>query len=1025
MNTIAQPRRDIAAVRAAAIALVILASWPQGANAQYFGRTKVQYERMDFHVAPTAHFDIHYYPRARRAATDAARMAERWYARHAALMPLSFEHNPLVLYADHPDFQQSNVIEEMLSQGTGGVTEGLRARVIMPFTGMYRETDHVLGHELVHVFQYRIAEATRASGSALGAVPLWFIEGMAEYLSVGRDDANTAMWLRDAVLRNNLPTLDQLTGDSRFFPYRYGQALWAFIGATFGDHRIDSLFRAAVQIGYGPAITEILGVTPDVLGQRWHDATRRAYADVKDRTRPDNVGRAVVTGDDGDHNVAPALSPDGRYVAFFSSRGLFSIELYLAEVATGRIVRQLTSATRDRHFDALSFISSAGAWSPDGRQLAFVVFANGDNELRIVDTRSGDTDRRIELPGVGAMSDPAWSPDGRRIAFSGLDGGISDLYVLELASGQITRLTNDREAQVHPAWSPDGTTLAFSTDAGSATDFAELRYGPMRLAMIDVRTRAVRLLPGLGEGKEINPQFAPDGSSIYYISDADGVSDVYRLVLTSGERRRVTRIATGISGITGLSPALSVAKTGDLAFSVFYKQGYSIRSLSASEAGGVGFTPDPAARTAGVLPPASALTSSLVERALESPARGLPSFTEFTTRDYKPGLSLDYVGGPYVGIAAGGGFGPAVGGGVALGFSDILGNHSVRSIVNAPGNVRDISADIAYINRSSRWAWGLEAYHVPLIGAFATAEPRDIVVNGTATPGVVYTQQIERTYFDEVSAFTQYPFSMSRRAEFSAGAQRIGFGTEVDSLYVVNGIIVREAVSDLPAGEALGFGSVSAAYVTDYSYFGFTSPVSGGRSRFQVTPVFGSLNYTSLLADYRRYFFRRPVTLAVRGVHLRREGSGAESTRLRPFFLGQPTLIRGYDAMSFDVSECRAAPSGDECPQFSRLVGSRLAVANVELRIPLFGTREFGLIALPFLPTEIAPFADVGVAWTRDENPSLRFDRNTADRVPVFSAGATARFNLFGAAIVEVYWVRPYQRPGKGAHFGFQLAPGW
>src|SRR6185295_19122979 len=117
---------------------------------------------------------------------------------------------------------QSNVIEGFIGQGTGGVTEGARDRVIMPFTGVYAESDHVLGHELVHVFQYKIAQASRGGLNSVGRIPLWLIEGMAEYLSLGRQDPNTAMWLRDALRRNDLPTLNQLTRDPRYFPYRYG-----------------------------------------------------------------------------------------------------------------------------------------------------------------------------------------------------------------------------------------------------------------------------------------------------------------------------------------------------------------------------------------------------------------------------------------------------------------------------------------------------------------------------------------------------------------------------------------------------------------------------------------------------------------------------------------------------------------------------------------------------------------------------------------------------------------------------------
>jgi hypothetical protein len=131
--------------------------------AQYFGQNKVQYERFDFKVLTTEHFDIYYYPEEEAAVRLAARMAERWHARLTKL----FQHElsgrqPLILYAAHPHFQQTNILGD-IGEGTGGVTESNRRRVILPFAGGLAETDHVLGHELVHAFQYDIAAQTDVS----------------------------------------------------------------------------------------------------------------------------------------------------------------------------------------------------------------------------------------------------------------------------------------------------------------------------------------------------------------------------------------------------------------------------------------------------------------------------------------------------------------------------------------------------------------------------------------------------------------------------------------------------------------------------------------------------------------------------------------------------------------------------------------------------------------------------------------------------------------------------------------------
>jgi hypothetical protein len=175
------------------------------ADAQYFGRTPVQWERLEFQVLKTEHFDIYYYPEEQAATEQVGRMAERWYARLSRLLGHEMkERQPLVLYASHPHFQQTNTIGGAPGEGTGGVTEAFKRRIVLPMGASLAETDHVLGHELVHAFQYAMTgqgKVTSTSAPGVLTMPLWFVEGMAEYLSVGPVDAHTAMWMRDAARR--------------------------------------------------------------------------------------------------------------------------------------------------------------------------------------------------------------------------------------------------------------------------------------------------------------------------------------------------------------------------------------------------------------------------------------------------------------------------------------------------------------------------------------------------------------------------------------------------------------------------------------------------------------------------------------------------------------------------------------------------------------------------------------------------------------------------------------------------------
>jgi len=1012
-----------------AVLAAALAGWAAPAQAQYFGRQKVQYEDFDWRILETDRFEVHFYPEEATAAQDGARMVERWYTRLSGAFQHEFDKKPVIFYADHPDFQQTSTTPGGLSEGTGGFTDALRNRIVMPFTGVYAENDHVIGHELVHVFQYDLATSPGGGGlMGMSRLPGWLIEGMAEYLSLGRVDAHTAMWLRDAALRGELPTIQELTRDTRYFPYRYGQALWAFIAGRWGDRAVPELYRFATRTGWEDAVQRVLGATTGQISQEWIAATREQYLPLLvGKQRPEDAGTPVLVEDEiGAMNLSPVVSPDGRYVAFFGRREVFTVDLLVADAQTGRIVKKLTSPGRSAHFDALSFIYSAGTWSPDGRKFAFVVFAGGDQQISILDVNSGDTERSITVEGVGGVSNPSWSPDGRSIAFSGMAGGISDLYVLDLESSQVRQLTNDRYADLQPNWSPDGRTLVFATDRGPTTDFRSLVYGNMQLATYDVAAGGVQLLDIFPAGKHINPQYSPDGRSIFFIADPDGFSNVYRLDLGARNVHQVTNVATGISGITDLSPAMSVAaRTGRMLFSVFEKSGTNVYGIDAERT--VGTPVDPSTATAfapaATLPPGGAAGTGMVTDYLADVATGLPpAGTTFPTRDYDAGLQLEYVGPPSFGVGMSS-FGTGVAGGVSLFFGDMLGGHQLGAAIQANGTFKDIGGMAAYTNTETRWNWGAMGGHVPYLTGYAFVDVDDL--------GYRMNQVLQRVYVDQLGLFTQYPFSQTRRFEVNVSGSRYAFNQEARQFYYdpFTGQQLSNVIeSDLPSPDPLYFVQGGVALVGDNSYFGFTSPVAGQRYRLEVSPTIGTFNYQTVLADFRRYQFMSPFTFAIRGLHYGRYGSDAvgitaDNERiLSPLFLGYETFVRGYASESIDATECRPTETSS-CPVFDRLLGSRIAVASAELRVPLFGVSEFGLINLPFLPTEIAPFVDVGYAWgdiyARDD------PRNDIKREMVSSVGLSARINLLGYLVLETYYAYPFQRPDKRGHIGFNLMPGW
>ncbi len=997
---------------------------------QYFGRNKVQYEAFRFHQFDTEHFRVFFYPEEKQAAFDAGRMAERWYHRYSRLFRHKFNVlKPIIFYADHADFQQTNAISGLIGEGTGGVTEALKNRVVLPFTGYYHENDHVLGHELVHAFQYDMAQAGGVQGLfALNQLPLWMIEGLAEYLSVGRNDAHTAMWMRDALLYDHLPTLEQLSRDPRFFPYRYGQAVWAYVGGRYGDSTVVQLYRAATKGGLRLAIREVLGIGMDTLSSDWKAAVHKLYTPLLEgRSQPEDVGRVLLSKKSGagEINLAPAVSRDGRYVAFISQKDLFSFDYFMADAHTGKILRKIGDASRDPHFDELSFISTSGTWSPDARQFAFVVFSHGDNLLVITDVESGRILKKKNFKQVGAITQPAWSPDGRYIAFSGMSGGLSDLYLYDLKADSLIALTGDRYAEMEPTWSPDGQKLAFVTDRGPLTDFDLLSSGPPQIAIMDLNTRQMELLTLFPRGKHINPQFSPDGQALYFISDQDGFSDIYRYRFEDGKLERLTRLATGVSGITGLSPALSVdPSSGRLFFSVYRDGHYNIHVLEPDQLLGEPVTnvyaePGPAA----LLPPYPVYVPSAVSRYLVNTRDGLPEQKTFPVEPYRASLSLDHIGQPTIGISVNR-FGTSLGGGVSMFFSDMLGNRVLGVALQANGTLKDIGGQAFYLNRRHQFNWGVVGAHIPYLIIQNAISAVNVNLGGQVFPGLLIQELRQRVFLDELGLILQYPTSTTRRFELNTSFTHISYDNELESIVTVGGQIVDRQKTGLPSPPSLNLLDLSAAYVGDNAIFGFTSPIKGSRFRFEAGPTVGDLNFVTVLADYRKYWFFNPFTVAWRGLHYGRYPGDEDSGRLNPLFLGYENFIRGYSLGSFESQECTPTADGS-CPEIDRLVGSKIAVTNLELRIPLFGTESFGLINFPFFPTELALFTDAGVAWTDADKPTIKFVRRSTERIPVVSSGASLRVNMFGYLVFETYLAYPYQRPDKGWHFGFQILPGW
>jgi Tol biopolymer transport system component len=1000
----------------AVVGSVLAASVP--ASAQYFGQNKVQYKDFDFQVLHTPHFNVYFYPEEEEAAKTAGSMAERWYERLSTLLDHELSGvQPLILYASHPDFQQTNVVSGFIGEGTGGVTESMKRRIVMPLAGPLGESDHVLGHELVHAFQYDIMARNRTAASAAYRLPLWFIEGMAEYLSLGPVDVLTATWLRQAAIDDELPAIEKLN-DPRYFPYRYGHALWAYIAGRFGDEAVAAALEAATAGASAEgALEQVTQQDVKTLSADWRQSIEELYGPLlREPVTASYYGEAIVTDErnGGRVNVAPTLSPRSDRFVFLSERDLFSIDMYVADAVTGEVQDTIVKTATDPHFDSLQFIQSAGSWSPEGDRFVFGGVTEGQPVLSFISVPKGRITEEIQYPELGEILNPRWSPDGRSVVFSAVVGGLTDLYLLDLENKTTRRLTDDAFADMQPAWSPDGRTLVFVTDRfSSRTD--DLAFGNYQLATYDMASGAIASVELFAGVDHWDPQWSEAG--IYFLSDRGGRPNVYRY--HDGNLFQVTSLSSGVVGITKLSPALTVSPAGDrMLFTVREEDenriyavdrpevvaGRPVRALSGDEGEVADFA---------LLPPAR--QASTVAALLRRPEVGLPLEPATDVEKYEVDLGLDAVGQPYV-VGGTNHFGSFLSGGVSLLWSDMLGNHQLGLQVQTAGDFNNIAGIFGYENRDSRWYWGGSVSHLPF---YSRGYSSGLATIGGEPVEFEQLQEIRQTE-SRVGGYVAYPFSRAQRFELSSGFTRYGFSRTAETFAVsaLTGQVVVDEKIDLPSPDDIYIGDAGAALVYDTTLLGPTSALAGARYRLEAGMNYGTLDFATALADFRKYFMPvRPLTIAGRVLHFGRYGSESEDPRLSQLFLGYPHLVRGYQSGSFTADECRADGG---CPVFDRLIGSRLLVANAEVRFPL--SSAFG--ADPWsgpIPVEVAFFGDAGYAWSQGAKPDLF--GGAVD--PVTSAGVALRVALQRFLVLEFDFVRPFERPDKGWLFEFALQQGF
>ena len=814
----------------------------------YFGRNKVQYEDFDWKILRTRHFNIYYYGEMETIAEIGAYYAEEIYDElKVRLNHVVTRKIPLIFYNTSIHFQQTNITPGLIPEGVGGFFEFLKGRVVLPSTGSLKDFRHVIRHELVHVFMtnkiYRTLSDHRIPPDALP--PLWFVEGLAEYLST-EVDAQAEMVMRDAVINNYFVGIKDIYAIyGSFLMYKEGQSFLEFVDEVYGKEKIPLMVENFwMYKNFNNLLEYLLGKTIEEIDDEWLYWLRKKYYPLFDEKLPHNIGAKKLT-EKGFYFSPVHLNIKGKDFVYSSANrdgysSIYRIELdekFNAKDSPELVLR----GEKTDEFESFHLFQSAIDVSAEGL-LAFVTKSGATDVIHFLNTADNKLNKSFQRDYLISISSPKFSSDGNKITFQAVDQkGFSDIYVYHIISDSLDRITNDYYDDKSPVFGRNDKEIIFTSDRTAGR--INRKYN---LFSIDKYSKRISYLTYI-DANISSPVISPDNNEIYFTSDVDGVRNIWKMDYKPDNEkpasiRRVSRFFT-----SSFDP--SFIANNKLIFTGFEKFSFQIYSLDLNNIN----------------------SDSILTVAMDFSGAGgkwhhkfLSAFSEREKLEYEKDYTLDYAAGL---VSTDPVFGTQ--GGAIFSLSDILGDDKYFFLLYNTANVqsdflKSFNVAIERLDLSKRVNYGYGVFHF-------SGRRYDI-------------RDSDEYYYERIfGGFFRFNYPLSKFQRIEALASLANSDKEVFA-----GIRQRKAL--------LLTNSVS--FVHDNSLWGPSGPLDGSRLLLLLGYTsdikFSNVNYFSFIADLRHYY-RLGLTTSIAGRLGFFYNEGKEARR---YFMGGSWDLRGWPRWS-------------------------------------------------------------------------------------------------------------------------------